>query len=82
MSISRSSSTTNPLGQSISEKLSRDNYIIWKAQVLAVVRGAWPDGHLDGTTTALSKTIQVEQFDKTTSTKLNPMYANWYAQDQ
>jgi hypothetical protein len=31
---------TTTLGQSVSEKLSRENYILWKAQVLAAVRGA------------------------------------------
>jgi hypothetical protein len=31
---------TTTLGQSVFEKLSRENYILWKAQVLAAVRGA------------------------------------------
>jgi hypothetical protein len=72
----------NPLGQSILEKLSWDNFIIWKVQIFAAVHGARLDGHLDGTTFAPSKTIQVEQTDKTMKAKANPAYANWYAQDQ
>jgi hypothetical protein len=34
--------------QSISEKLSSENYILWKAHVLAAVRGARLDGFLNG----------------------------------
>jgi hypothetical protein len=81
MLTTSSSSATNPLGQSVSEKLSRDNYIIWKDQILVAVCGAWLDWHLDGTTAAPSKTVQVEQSYKTTATEANPAYANWYAQD-
>jgi hypothetical protein len=81
MSTSSSSSTTNTLGQSISEKLSRDNYIIWKARILEVVGGAQLDGHLNGTISAPSKTVQVEQADKTMKTEVNSTYTNWYAQD-
>jgi hypothetical protein len=44
--------------QSISEKLSRENYIPWKAQVLAAVRGARLDGFLDGSATAPRKPLR------------------------
>jgi hypothetical protein len=49
---------------------------------LVAIRGARLDGHLDGTTSAPSKTIQVEQTDKTMKAEANLAYANWYAQDQ
>jgi hypothetical protein len=49
---------------------------------LVAIRGAHLDGHLDGTTSAPSKTIQVEQTDKTMKAEANLAYANWYAQDQ
>jgi hypothetical protein len=49
---------------------------------LAAVCGARLDRHLDGTVFAPSKTIQVEQADKTMKAEANPMYTNWYAQDQ
>jgi hypothetical protein len=69
---------TTTLGQSVSEKLSRENYILWKAQVLASVRGARHDGYLDGLTSAPSKTIQVQQLDNTMKMEENPTYASWY----
>jgi hypothetical protein len=34
------SSTPSSLGQPISEKLTRDNFLLWKAQVVLIVRGA------------------------------------------
>jgi hypothetical protein len=70
------------LDQSVSEKLSQENYILWKAQVLATVWGACLYGYLNGTTDAPSKTIQVEQADKTIKIEDNPAFAAWYAQDQ
>jgi hypothetical protein len=68
--------------QSISEKLSSENYILWKAHVLAAVRGARLDGFLNGSAIAPSKTLEVRQAYNTTKTKENPAYASWYAQDQ
>jgi hypothetical protein len=57
MSTSNTSTTTmtTMLGQSV----SRENYILWKAQVLAAVWGAHLHGYLDGSTTTPSKTVQV-----------------------
>jgi hypothetical protein len=81
--ISSSSSAAQPsantiLTQSIFKKLSRENYILWKAQVLAAIHRP----HLVGSTMALSKTVEVRQTDNTTKTEENPAYASWYAQDQ
>lgn len=51
---------TNPFGgNTISEKLAKNNYALWKAQVLASVRGARLEGHLTGTTAAPPITISV-----------------------
>jgi hypothetical protein len=36
----------------ISEKLMKNNHVLWRAQVLAVLRGAQLAGFLDGTTKA------------------------------
>jgi hypothetical protein len=87
MSNSSSSSAAQPssnttLIQSISKKLSHENYILWKAQVLTTVHGACLDGFLNGTTTAPSKTLEVWQVDNITKTEENPAYASWYVQDQ
>jgi hypothetical protein len=73
---------TNSIGQLVSEKLCRENYILWKAQVLATMRGAHLYEFLDGTSKAPDEMIQVAQPDKTMKEEVNPAYAAWYAQDQ
>jgi hypothetical protein len=70
------------LGQSLSKKLSRENYILWKAHALDAVRGAQLYGYLDGTSPAPSRTLHVEQADKTLKSEDNLAYVAWYAQDQ
>jgi hypothetical protein len=81
-SSSSSPAPAPALGQAVYEKLPRENYLLWKAQVLAAVHGARLSGFLDGTTPAPSATIQTELPDKTTKSKDNPAYAAWYAQGQ
>nr|ABA94875.1 retrotransposon protein, putative, Ty1-copia subclass [Oryza sativa Japonica Group] len=52
-SSSCTSSTTNPLfGFHVSEKLNKQNYQLWCAQVLTMIRGARLEGHLNGKTVA------------------------------
>jgi hypothetical protein len=46
------------------------------------VRGAMVLGLLDGTDTALNKTLEVEDFDKKKTMVPNPAYATWLAHDQ
>jgi hypothetical protein len=50
---------------SVSEKLTLDNYMLWKAQVLSTVHGARVLGILDGLEAAPSKTIEIQKADKT-----------------
>lgn len=76
-----SSSSTSSLGQSISEKLTRENYLLLKAQVVPVVRGAQLYGHLDGTNAAPAATIEVTK-DGNTVKEPNPAYDAWVVYDQ
>jgi hypothetical protein len=60
--MASSSNTVPPLfgshhGSSVSEKLTRENYMLWKAQVLPTARGAQLLGILDGSVAA--KTIEI-----------------------
>jgi hypothetical protein len=75
-------SSVNSLRQIALEKMSRENFIFWQAQVLVAVRGARLYGYLDGTTKAPSKEIQVQQADNTSKAEESPAYVAWYAQDQ
>jgi hypothetical protein len=72
----------SPFGPPVSEKLTRDNYLLWKAQVLPPIRGAQLDGHLDGSGVEPPKRLQVVKDDKTKEEVPNPAYSTWLAHDQ
>lgn len=80
--MASSSSIINPLvGISISEKLSKSNHAIWRAQILATVRGSRLIGQLNGETRAPAVEINGKVGDKKTKVP-NPAYEEWYAKDQ
>lgn len=80
-SSSFSLSLPSSLNIVITEKLSRTNHVLWQAQVLPAIRAAQLEGYLDGSIAAPSPTLQEKDGDKITS-KPNPEYARWVAQDQ
>jgi hypothetical protein len=63
----------------ISERLTKANLVMWKAQVMAVLHGVRLVGHIMGATRPPS-----QENDKTESGKLepNPTYEEWFASDQ
>jgi hypothetical protein len=72
--VSSSSSSSTPLGPPVAEKLTRENYFLWKAQVLPAIRGAQLMEYLDGYKKAPAETIEVEKADKTKETVINSEY--------
>ncbi|XP_019091025.1 PREDICTED: uncharacterized protein LOC109128658 [Camelina sativa] len=58
-------------------KLTPTNYLMWKLQVHALVDGYGLVGHLDGSTSAPSRTIT-----SATVVSDNPAYVNWKRQDK
>ncbi|CAO2144057.1 unnamed protein product [Urochloa humidicola] len=70
------------LGPPVAEKLTRDNHLLWKAQLLPVVRGAQLMGILDGSTPAPVKTLEIETADKKKDIVPNLEYASWLQKDQ
>jgi hypothetical protein len=81
-SSSSSALLINTLSHAVTEKLTRDNFHLWKAQVWPAVRGAQLTGFLDGTKKALVEFITVQKEDKTEEKVLNPEYITWLTQDQ
>lgn len=87
-SSSSSTSQTNPLfGSHVSEKLNKQNYQLWSAQVLTTIRGARLEGHITGKTEVPPKEIdKTPSDDKKTGDKIvrmaNPAYDEWFAADQ
>jgi hypothetical protein len=84
--MATSSSTMTAINlMPICEKLSRGNHVLWKAQVLAVLRGAQLTGFLDGTNKALTEKIVIKsqkESDEDTQEVPNPTFALWKAQEQ
>ncbi|CAN6360802.1 unnamed protein product [Urochloa humidicola] len=73
---SSSSSSVGSLGPPISEKLTRDNFLLWKAQILPAIKGARLIGILDGSSKAPATTVTIEQSDKK-SYPMRPMTTGW-----
>lgn len=84
MASSSSSSTTsvNPFqGHTVSEKLGKNNYALWKVQICAAVRGARLQGHLTSTSEKPEAEVTVTADGKSTN-KANPAFEDWEALDQ
>ena len=84
--MASSSSATlgmNPLlGNLITEKLTKLNYLLWKAQVLPVVRGAQLNGFLDGTMEVPPRQLTSKNNEGKEEKIANPAYSRWVALDQ
>ncbi|XP_071685375.1 uncharacterized protein [Lolium perenne] len=81
---SSSSSPQINLGATPSDKLTRDNYPLWRSQVLPSIRGAMVDGLLDGTDAAPPKQLVLTPADNDNPAKTAPnlAYAAWVSRDQ
>jgi hypothetical protein len=80
--MASSSTITNPLlGHVVVEKLSKNNHLLWKAQVLPIIRGARLEGYLTGSTKMSNEFLLTHEGDKEVKT-LNPAHENWVAMDQ
>ena len=63
---------------SVTQKLTQENFLVWRTQVLLVVRATRLAGILDGTTAVPAPMIQVERkVDKTKEEVQNPAYVQW-----
>ncbi|KAF0904992.1 hypothetical protein E2562_039333 [Oryza meyeriana var. granulata] len=65
----------------VSEKLTRENYLLWRAQVLPAIRAAQLEGFLDGSESEPPKTLTVDKDSKKMEVA-NPDYVTWRVRDQ
>jgi hypothetical protein len=72
---------TFSLHNSITHKLTRDNYSLWKATIVPILKGHSLFGFVDGTIVCPSSTITTES-DTGATTAPNPAYLAWHMQDQ
>ncbi|KAK1663765.1 hypothetical protein QYE76_051924 [Lolium multiflorum] len=85
MAATSSSLAGNSLSRDVTEKLTPDNFLVWKDVVLPAVRGARLFGYLDGSTKAPAEKIIVEKLvdGKTVhQEEENALYAAWIEKDQ
>jgi hypothetical protein len=68
------------LGYPVTEKLAKNNYSLWKAQVTLALRGVQMMGYVNGTTATPAKTVPTSATDATPIT--NPAYEEWEVKDQ
>uniref|UniRef100_A0A2N9GAK2 Reverse transcriptase Ty1/copia-type domain-containing protein n=1 Tax=Fagus sylvatica TaxID=28930 RepID=A0A2N9GAK2_FAGSY len=65
----------------ITIKLTRDNYLLWKAQIIPYLRGQHLYGFIDGTKPAPASSLAVPN-SGTTAALPNPDFYIWHTQDQ
>lgn len=53
-----------PLGPQVTEKLTKDNNVLWKVQVLPPIRGAQLLGILEGSVKVPSEFLEIVKDDK------------------
>ncbi|KAF5469002.1 hypothetical protein F2P56_013107 [Juglans regia] len=64
-------------------KLTKDNFLLWRAQILPYLRGQQLIGYVDGTIPCPPPTIQItSKEDDIIKTSPNPEFSQWYNQDQ
>jgi hypothetical protein len=69
------------MGIQVTEKLTKNSYALWRAQVLTAIRGAWLEVYITGKVVAPEAEVDEKQGDKVVKV-INPAYEEWYAQDQ
>jgi hypothetical protein len=69
------------LGQIVAVKLNKTNHVLWRAQVLPIIRDAQLRGYLDGSLAAPEEKIPNKSDGKTTE-DINPEFIRWTALEQ
>ncbi|GKV30528.1 hypothetical protein SLEP1_g39331 [Rubroshorea leprosula] len=78
-----SQTTASPsLTNLVTEKLTYDNFLLWKVQIVPIAKGYGVMDHLDGLKLAPSEFVELEDDKGKTNLEPNLEYEKWYAQDQ
>lgn len=72
---------SSKIANGVTCKLTRTNYLVWKAQVVPILRGVKLFGYPDGTTVCPPAKITVGT-GETAKEEDNPAYDTWFTQDQ
>jgi hypothetical protein len=80
MALIPSSAALPALGYPVTEKLAKNNFSLWKAQVTSALRGAQMMGYVNGSIKASATTIPTSATDATPIP--NPEFEQWEAKGQ
>jgi hypothetical protein len=81
MTSSSSPSILASVSIPVSEKLKRDNFCLWRVQVVPVIHAAQLEEFIDGSKKAPEKTMEIEK-DTKKMVVPNPDYIVWRVRDQ
>ncbi|GKV17382.1 hypothetical protein SLEP1_g27897 [Rubroshorea leprosula] len=70
------------LSNLVTQKLTSDNFLLWKGQIVPISRGYGVMGYLDGSKPTPSEFVELEDDKGKTNMEPNLEYEKWYAQDQ
>ena len=72
--MSSSGSSHPSLNGQITEKLTRTNYVLWRAQIVPQLRGAGVFGYVDGSSPEPARTLVSTDKDGKATTTSNPLH--------
>jgi hypothetical protein len=78
----QSSTISSSFSIPITEKLTKTNYCLWRAQILPPIHAAQMEDLLLGQKKMLAKTVSTSSTDASSSVKINPKYVRSIARDQ
>ena len=81
MAPAMAATTPSTFTSAITVRLTRTNFLLWKSQVVPILRGAGLFGYLDKTWPVPAMTT-TEGEGRAARQVPNPEYARWYLQDQ
>jgi hypothetical protein len=84
MAATANSQPTNPmipLHHAVTICLTKNNYLLWRAQLLPYLRGTKLIGYIDGTRPAPPEKVATSTVSGAEQI-VNPEYSRWYDQDQ
>jgi hypothetical protein len=85
MAASSSSLSGNSLSRDVTEKLTPENFMVWKAVVLPTVHGVHQFWYLDGSIKAQVEKITIENLvdgKKVQEEEENDVFPTWVEKDQ
>jgi hypothetical protein len=81
--VSRIPTTPITLANQITIRLSSENYIYWRTQIVPILRSNLIFGFVDGTLECPPEEIpNTDKTDGAAATIANPLYSAWHQQDQ